>query len=273
MSVKKSKIKLHFKKLSISDKAKDTIIFLHGFTGSLNDWEKISSQFNGDYNIYAIDLIGHGKIDSPNEISKYLTSSQIDQLFRTISLITKDKIILAGYSMGGRLALSFSTVYPEMLKGLILESTAAGIVDEYLREERRKKDEELANFILNNPIEKFVDYWMNLDIFSTQKNLPEEILLKLKKDKLKNNKTGLANSLLGFSIGIMPPLFEKLKEINIKTLLITGELDKKYTNINNEMLKLFSAGKHAIIKNAGHNIHLEKPEIFYNVINNYLKEL
>ena len=273
MPVKKSDIKLHFEKLGSSDSINNTLVFLHGFTGSSNDWGNISSQFNEDYNIYAVDLIGHGKSDSPGNIYEYLTSSQIDQLAAAISSITKDKIILAGYSMGGRLALSFSYVYPEMLKGLILESTTAGIINEKLREIRRNSDNELANFILNNPIEKFVDYWMNLDIFSTQKNLPEEVLFKLKNDKLNNNKTGLANSLLGFGTGTMPPIFDKLKKINIKTLLISGELDKKYTTLNNEMLKLLPAGKHQIINNTGHNIHLEKPQIFYNVIKNFLKEL
>jgi len=273
MPVENSNTKLHYDELNFSDNAKAAIIFLHGFTGSLNDWEKIPSKFKENYNIYAIDLIGHGKSDSPNEADQYSTSSQINQLAETISLITKDKIILAGYSMGGRLALSFSSIHPEFLKGLILESTTAGIADKKLREAREKSDEELADFILNNPIEKFVDYWMNLDIFSTQKNLPKEILIKLKHDKLRNNKTGLANSLLGFSTGIMPPLFNKIKNINIKTLLITGELDIKYININNEMVKIFPDALHRIIQNAGHNVHMENPDEFYNVINDYLKEL
>ncbi len=273
MPVNKSNIKLYFEKLISSNSTKNTIVFLHGFTGSSKDWGKTSFQFNNDYNVYAVDLIGHGKSDSPDDVDEYSTSSQIDQLAAAISSITKDKIILAGYSMGGRLALSFSTVYPEMLKGLILESTTAGIIDEKLREERRRSDNELANFILNNPIEEFVDYWMNLDIFSTQKILPEKIISGLKQDKMENNKIGISNSLRGFSTGIMPPLFNKLKDINIKTLLISGELDKKYTTLNNEMLKLLPAGKHQIINNTGHNIHLEKPQIFCNVIKNFLKEL
>jgi 2-succinyl-6-hydroxy-2,4-cyclohexadiene-1-carboxylate synthase len=271
--IKTSNIALNVEELNFSPAAKETLIFLHGFTGSSTDWKNISSNINGEYKIFAVDLIGHGKSYSPEDVRFYSTSFQTKQLAELFSKITTGKIILAGYSMGGRAALSFAAAYSQMIKGLILESASAGILEKKLREDRIKSDEKLANFILNNTIENFVDYWMNLDIFSTQKKLPEKILFNIKMDKLKNNKRGLVNSLRGFGTGIMPPLFDSLKNIKIKTLLISGELDPKYTNINGEMVKIFPDAMQNVIADAGHNAHLEKPEAFYNVINNYLKEL
>ncbi len=273
MLIKTSNTSLNVEELSSSTKAKFTLVFLHGFTGSSADWKNISSNINGEYKIFAVDLIGHGKSDSPEDVSLYSASSQTKQLSELFAKITKGKLILAGYSMGGRTALSFAVIYPQMLKGLILESTTAGISDKKLRGDRIKSDEELANFILNNPIDNFVDYWMNLDIFSSQKNLSKQILSKIRTDKIRNNKIGLVNSLRGFGTGIMPPLFDSLKNIKIKTLLISGELDLKYTNINGEMVKIFPDAQHKVIRNAGHNVHLEQPQEYYDVINNYLKEL
>ena len=88
---------------------------------------------------------------------------------------------------------------------------------------------------------------------------------------MQNNKTGLINSLRGFGTGLMLPLFDNLKRINCKTLLITGELDTKFTEINKEIVNLFPNAKHEIINNAGHNSHLEKPEKFAEVVNEFLK--
>ncbi len=56
----------------------------------------------------------------------------------------------------------------------------------------------------------------------------------------------------------MPPLHDKLHLIKCKTLLVTGELDTKFTQINSELVKSFPSAKHVVIKNAGHNVHLEK---------------
>jgi len=42
--------------------------------------------------------------------------------------------------------------------------------------------------------------------------------------------------------------------------------------INSELVKLFPTAKHVVIKNAGHNVHLEKPDIFVEVVNGFLEE-
>jgi 2-succinyl-6-hydroxy-2,4-cyclohexadiene-1-carboxylate synthase len=80
----------------------------------------------------------------------------------------------------------------------------------------------------------------------------------------------LKNSLLGFGTGKMPALFDDLKNITCKTLLITGELDTKFTDINSELVNLFPKAEHRIIKNAGHNTHLEETKTFIKTVNNFL---
>ena len=89
----------------------------------------------------------------------------VEQTLELIKKFTKEKIILAGYSMGGRAALSFAVKHPEMLKGLILESASAGIKEKSLRSERVNSDEQLARYIEAHSLEEFVDFWMNIDLF------------------------------------------------------------------------------------------------------------
>ncbi len=252
--------------------SKNFLFLLHGFSGSTSDWTEIIPLLNNNFNIITVDLIGHGKSDSPVDVSLYTTQAMVEQLFKIIKKITDKKIFLAGYSMGGRVALSFAVKHKEILNGLILESSSAGIKDEKQRIERIQSDEKLAQFIENHPIEEFVDYWMNIDLFKSQKNLPKSILVKVRESKLKNNKTGLAYSLRGFGQGTMPNLLNEIKNVSIKSLLISGELDLKYSKINSELSKLFPDVQHIIIKNAGHNTHLEQPSSFADVINNFLSE-
>jgi len=252
--------------------ANDTLIFLHGFTGSANDWKKTAELIDNRFNKIAVDLVGHGKSDKPDEVEKFTASFINSQLLDVINHFTKEKVFLLGYSMGGRAALSFAVNHPEKVKGIILESTSAGIKDTADRKERVKSDEELANFIETNSIENFIDHWMNLEIFGTQKRFSNDLLQKLRDEKLQNSSVGLAQSLRGFGTGSMPYLGDKLSSFDFPVLLITGELDPKFTQINQEMVKKFPSAKHQIIQNAGHNVHLEETLKCSETINRFLNQ-
>ncbi len=242
---------------------------LHGFTGSSDDWTEAANLFSPQLKVYAVDLIGHGKSDSPSDINLYRQDSIVQQLNELFSLHAGEKFYLLGYSMGGRIALSYAVKYPHRLEGLILESSSAGIKDMRQREARKIQDQQLADFILNHSLDEFADYWMNLDLFNTQRRFSDERLELIRKAKLKNSKTGLSNSLIGFGTGVMNPLYDYLNKITVKTLLITGELDSKFTAINSEMVKYFPDVIHKVINNAGHNTHLEESKRFTEVVREF----
>jgi len=272
-------MKIHTKDISLNvelfseiDAVKDTLIFLHGFTGSANDWQKTAELIDDSFNKIAVDLTGHGKSDTPVEVDNYSASSINLQFMDIINHFTKGKVILLGYSMGGRTALSFATNHPDKIKGMILESTSAGIEQPAEREDRIKSDEELAEFIETNSIENFIDHWMNQEIFGTQKRFSNNLLQKIRTEKLQNSSIGLAQSLRGFGTGMMPYLGDKLSSLYFPVLLITGELDSKFTQINQGMVKKFPSAHHQIIKNAGHNVHLEETDKFTETANWFLNQ-
>jgi len=250
---------------------KPTIVFIHGFTGSSSDWLEIIPQIDNCFSVIAIDLIGHGNSTSPNNSELYEISSVNKQIKKIIEVLQLDKAIITGYSLGGRVALNFANEYPNIVKGLILESTSAGIIDAKERCERYQSDLLLSKKIINEGMEKFVEYWMNLPIFSSQKSLPKEKLNDIRIAKLNNNPTGLSNSLIAFSNGKMQPLYDHLCNLNFPVLLLTGELDTKYCDINSEMNSLLPISEQIVVEGAGHNIHLEMPSDFVILVNRFLR--
>jgi len=272
MNIKFAGFNINAELKSLSGSQSGLIFFLHGFTGSSEDWDQIIPNINPRFAFAAIDLIGHGKSDSPQEFAYYMADPISDQILNAVDAFTKEKIILIGYSMGGRAALNFTLKYPERVKGLILESVSPGIKSGRERKERIKKDTELAKFISTHSMQDFVDYWMNIDLFATQLRFSKSKREEIKKKKLKNNRTGLINSLKGFGAGVMLPLYDQLQNINCKTLLITGGLDIKFTEINSGISKIFPSAKHVIIDTAGHNTHLEEPAKFTRTVNEFLEQ-
>ena len=263
-------LKLNVEFFHSVENGKPPLLFLHGFTGSSEDWKPIAAQVDKSFSTIGIDLIGHGKSASPENEELYSAEAVANQIKNIIDLTTKGKIIPVGYSMGGRAALNFAIKYPEKAAALILESTNTGIEDEELRKERIKSDNEIIQFIKTHTIGEFVDFWMEKEIFNTQRRFSEEKRNRIKEAKLRNNPVGLANSLNGFGTGKMLPLFVNLKGIKCSTLLITGKLDTKFTKINKEILNLFPKAEHKVIKNAGHNTHLEEPGDFIKELNQFL---
>jgi len=256
------------------DKEKDTVLFIHGFTGCAEDWFPVIEQLPESFNYAAIDLVGHGKSDKPVNPDYYTTESLIDQIkFVKDKLANDRQIILIGYSMGGRAALSFATTYPKEIKGLILESASAGIKNDTERNKRYEDDLKLVQFIHDHTMEEFIELWYDQEMFNTQRRFSNDKIKKLHKKKYDNSKIGMMNMLKGFSTGIMPPLHDKLKLIPVKTILISGELDSKYTFINSKIVRGFHKAKHKVVKNSGHNTHLEEPKRFIEIVTNYLNQL
>jgi len=272
MKIISDSVNINFEYFNSFERKRNTILMFHGFTGSLDDWREIHDLLNPNFNYIGIDLVGHGKSDSPTDINKYnpqALSKQINDILNNLSI---EQVIIVGYSMGGRAALSFAINHPNKIRELILESTTAGIESEKLRSERIKSDEELANYIESHNIEDFVELWMNKEIFNTQRRFSNEKLKNIRKKKTLNSKTGLANSLRGFGTGRMINVHENLSLIQCPVLLISGKLDTKFTKINSELKQHFLNAEHSIIKNAGHNTHLEEIKKFAEVVNGFLKK-
>jgi len=249
-------------------------LFLHGFTGSVEDWIKISEKLPQNFSPILIDLIGHGKSDSPLDLEYYSFESQIDILHKIIQHLRLENLIIVGYSMGGRMALSYAVKNSENIRALVLESTSFGLATDKNRKDRVKADFILSDYIDKSSIEDFIEYWINLPMFATLSNIPTERLNLLKQRKINSiNKIGLKNSLKGFSTGKMTNYFPQLNRLNSQVLLVTGSLDLKFTQNSVEANKLLQNSSHQIVNDCGHNVHFEKPEEFLKLLNDFFSNI
>lgn len=247
------------------------VIFLHGFTGQASDWNPFIKKLEDKFFPIAIDIVGHGESDSPEKLTYYTENSLIEQVDTVINHFNTERVILCGYSMGGRLALSYTLANPEKIRGVILESSTPGIENKELRKERIENDRLLSEMIMLDGVEKFINNWLKLPLFNSLWDKPDidkENIIKLRKQ---NKSIGLSNSLKGFGTGGMKNHWKEINNLSVKTLLITGDSDKKFTDINNRMASEIPDSVHKIIKNCGHNTHLENPEDFFILVSSFLR--
>ena len=61
----------------MNKEATETIVFLHGFTGSTKTWESVIKLFADNCRCIAVDLMGHGKTEAPRESKRYQMEEQV----------------------------------------------------------------------------------------------------------------------------------------------------------------------------------------------------
>jgi 2-succinyl-6-hydroxy-2,4-cyclohexadiene-1-carboxylate synthase len=240
-----------------------TAVLLHGFSGSSLDWSEIATKLRAmDRGVVAIDLVGHGKTESPPDPARYTMTETVRDLDQIASRLGISEADWVGYSMGGRVALHMALAHPERVGTLVLESASAGIEDAHAREKRRESDNALASRIEERGVEWFADYWGALPLFETQWELPPATLASLRQRRLANLPAGLADSLRGMGQGAHEYVGGRLPDLRGDVLLVAGGRDLKYVEVARRLSALIPASSCVIVPEAGHAVHLESPEAF-----------
>jgi 2-succinyl-6-hydroxy-2,4-cyclohexadiene-1-carboxylate synthase len=249
------------------------LLLLHGFTGSGKSWNPLLPGLTETHRVITVDFPGHGVTSAPTDPARYTIENTAADLAAILEKLEVEQTAVLGYSLGGRVALFFALRYPARVAGLILESASPGLPTERERAERKAADEALARFIEEKGLEAFVERWENLPLWASQTNLSEEVRANLRRQRLHNRPDGLANSLRGLGTGAQPSLWEELENFGKPVLILSGELDPKFTLTGQLMEAKFPAARRVVVAGAGHTIHLEKPDEFEKTVKEFLAGL
>ena len=246
------------------------ILFLHGFTGSSKSWDETRSNLN--YPSIAIDLPGHGRSSFNTLDVEYNYKDFRTELFLSLKKLGIEQIHLCGYSMGGRIAISFAQKFPQLIKTLILESTTLGITRNDEKIKKLEDDVELSNSIISS-IDSFIEEWSVNPLFVSQKERNINGFNKQKKIRLNHNPIQLAKSLTSFSKGTMPAFEEAFGLFDFPVFLINGSDDTKYIKLARDMMKINKKAKQFIVDDSSHNVNIENNEYFIYTLNNILRQV
>lgn len=248
------------------------LVLLHGLTGRAATWHEHFGPLTEHFRVIAVDLLGHGHTSTPPDPARYRIEESAADLIAVLQRANALPAMLLGYSMGGRLALYTALSHPSYFSALILESASPGLLASQDRAERVRKDEALADGILEHGVPAFVDAWEQLSMFDTQRTMPDERKALQRAIRLANDPLGLANSLRGMGVGVQPSLWDRLGELQLPVLLITGSDDPKFEKYAVEMQAVLPNAQHIIIPGASHTIHVEQPNQFDNAVIHFLLE-
>jgi 2-succinyl-6-hydroxy-2,4-cyclohexadiene-1-carboxylate synthase len=263
---------IRVRRIGQEDQGGTPILMVHGFTGSVEGWgEGILEGVARAGPVLAVDLPGHGESEGSVEPSRYAMERIVHDLVGVLDDHGVRQAVWVGYSMGGRIALAASILQPTRVARLVLESASPGIEAEDARARRRRQDELLAQRLETRGIEDFVDFWMAQPLFATQLRLPAAVLSDARRRRLRNDPRFLAAVLRGLGTGTQPSFWDRVGEIHVPSLLVTGALDRKFTATAERMQASLPNGSLAVVADSGHTVHLESPRRWLEAVLPFLQ--
>lgn len=242
------------------------LIILHGLFGLLDNWVSLAKRFGEHFQVILVDQRNHGKSFHANEFNCKVMSEDLEYLISTLNLA---KPILLGHSMGGKTIMQYTAYHPDKADKLIVADIGPkqypvhhnqiikGLQNVPLNKINKRKEADifLSQYISDSGIRSFLlknlkrnsmdgfDWKMNLEIIS--KNIIE------------------INKSLDYYLPIeVPVLFLRGSNSNY---ILEEDFDK--------IKEIFPNSEIKTINNAGHWLHAEQPNDFYQKVMVFLHKL
>ena len=93
------------------------LFLLHGYTQSSKSWKPYVKDYEKDYEVYLIDLTGHGKSEPfKKELSIKSVAKDLNSLIHYLQL---EKIQAIGFSFGGDVLYQLALINPSLIESMI----------------------------------------------------------------------------------------------------------------------------------------------------------
>lgn len=240
------------------------LLILHGFLGMSDNWKTLGNDFSeAGFQVHLIDQRNHGRSPHSNEFNYLLLAKDLKEYIDTHGL--KDCILL-GHSMGGKTAMTAASLFPHLIEKLIVVDIAPkyyaphhqqileGLtaVNNASLSSRGDAEELLSNYIKEAAVRLFLLknlYWKTKG----------QLALRMNLEALIENIEELGQAL--------PHDYSYDKP----TLFIKGEKSNYITAEEEPLIKKhFPAAEIKTIPKAGHWVHAENKQAFYEAVMQFL---
>ncbi len=240
------------------------LIILHGFLGMADNWKTLGKLWSENgYQVHLLDQRNHGRSFHSDDFSYELMAQDVKEYCDHHDL---QNINLIGHSMGGKVAMELANLYPKLIDKLVVADIAPKTyaphhsdiikalesVDFNLVKRRNDADEMMATLIPDTGTRQFLLkslYRKEKTTFGWRFNL----------------------EVLGNSQHMIGQHKEFDTTIKVETLFVRGG-NSGYI-LDNDKVSIdyaFAKAQLKTIPNAGHWLHAQQPQLFYETVTEFL---
>jgi pimeloyl-ACP methyl ester carboxylesterase len=252
------------------------LVFVHGLSGSWQNWLEQLPEFSREHRCIAVDLPGFGESPMPEEkitISGY--GRWLDALFGELDI---EAAAVVGNSMGGFIAAETAIKFPHRIERLVLVS-AAGLSVERMRSDTGLRALEATENIAQFAMARFLARSEALMKRPRGRRMmlwfvaahPEKLSPAIVAEQVRGaNKPGFVPALDALT---SYPIRNRLSDIGCPTLIVWGPKDMLVPIKDAHIFdRLIPDSRLIIYEDTGHLPMLERPERFNDDLRAFLAE-
>ena len=235
-------------------------IILHGFLGMGDNWKTLAKQFSTlGFQVHLVDQRNHGRSFHDSEFNYEVLAEDLQAY---CSFHNLEDIVLLGHSMGGKTAMLFAALYPEIVSKLIVadisprfypvhhDAILEGLFSLNFEEitSRKQAEEQLSKYVQDVGTRQFL-------LKNIYRLSPSVLGLRINLKALKTNVSEVGEAL------------SSTLNFQKDTLFLRGDKSEYISDQDGPLIKhQFPTAVVKTISNAGHWLHAENPvEFFHNV--------
>jgi pimeloyl-ACP methyl ester carboxylesterase len=246
------------------------IVLVHEFAADLRSYEAQMRYFGQRYRCIAYNARGYPPSDVPNDGESYSQERARDDIRAVLDALKIDKAHIVGLSMGGFATLHFGFSYPERARSLVVAGCGYGATPDKRGQFAEEAEAAAKNFEILGMVKAAEGYALGPTRVQFQNKDPRG--WREFADQLAENSTeGAARTMRGVQKR-RPSLFDlvdKMKAINVPTLIMTGDEDWPCLEPGILMKRTIPTAALIVMPNAGHTINLEEPAAFNQHISEF----
>jgi len=239
------------------------LVVLHGFLGSSDNWRAMRKRFAAKYKVFSVDQRNHGNSPHSSMMNYTVMTEDLREFLSEHGL---SNVCLLGHSMGGKVAMQFATESPEWIDKLVIVDISPKayppshqlLLDAMQNLELRRLktygevEAALAQSISDASLRKFV-------VTNLARNSNGDLYWRIGLDSLAANYDQL----------IKPPAISN--SFDKPTCFVRGAQSNFIADQDLASIReYFPRAEFHTIPNAGHWVHIDAPEEFYRVVDEYL---
>jgi len=249
-------------------KGDQSIVFIHGFMGCKEDWQPIMDLLSPHVECVAFDLPGHGKNIQRDHVPEF--QDLIAELEQQRIRLGISCWHVAGYSMGGRIAIRYALENQAAVHSLSVIAASPGIENQADRIARQKNDHLWIGLMKELSPEEFMEAWYSQPIFKSLETKPE-LRLRIVEKRMGIHVPLISEVMMKWGQGTVASAWDQLSSLAAPWQFVAGQYDQPCLQVASRVKNLFPATQVAIVEDAGHPVHEEQPSALASVIKNFIQ--
>lgn len=237
----------------------EPLLLLHGFLENATMWDDFLSDLKSSYQVFRIDLPGHGKSEN---LDRHSMDKMAEVVLFVLDFLSVQKVNIVGHSMGGYVALALADKNPKLVKQLMLffSSAAADTAEKRTNRDRLKA-------IVHESKNSFLRHAIPMLFTSQTRQLYAEKVNLLIAEAQELNTDGIVKTIDGLKTR---PDRIHLLEKDIPVSFVSGKLDEAITLESLKDQHSAKAVKKVWLTENGHMGHIEDRDFCLAAIRNFM---